>query len=106
MDKTDGTILTLKDEGASLRGISKQIGISHVAVKKRLNRLTRAVNQDIEHVGPVKKKVELTPAMNEALSDINNILNELKETLTDEFEDIKGVSFVTDSGWKIEYVNR
>jgi len=36
MDKKDTKIIKLKNDGKSLRQIAKQVGISHVAVKKRL----------------------------------------------------------------------
>ena len=40
MNKTDTKIIELKNGGKSLRQIAKQVGISHVAVKKRLDKLT------------------------------------------------------------------
>jgi len=40
MNKTDVKIIELKNGGKSLRQIAKQVGLSHVAVKKRLDRLT------------------------------------------------------------------
>lgn len=50
MDKTDTKIIKLKNGGKSLRQIAKQVGISHVAVKKRLDKLTanKTGNQDPE----------------------------------------------------------
>lgn len=40
MDQKDTKIIKLANEGKSLRQIAKHVGISHVAVKKRLDRLT------------------------------------------------------------------
>ena len=40
MDKKDTKIIKLKNDGKILRQIAKQVGISHVVVKKRLDRLT------------------------------------------------------------------
>jgi len=40
MDKKGTKILKLTNDGKSLRQIAKQVGLSHVAVKKRLDRLT------------------------------------------------------------------
>jgi len=39
-DKHDTKILKLTNDGKSLRQIAKQVGISHVVVKNRLDRLT------------------------------------------------------------------
>ena len=40
MDKQDTKVLKLTNAGKSLRQIAKQVGISHVAIKNRLDRLT------------------------------------------------------------------
>ena len=53
MDKTATKIIELKNDGKSLRQIAKQVGTSHVAVKKRLDRLTtnETGNQESETHG-------------------------------------------------------
>ena len=48
MDATDRKIIALKAEGKSLRKIAREVGMSHVAIKKRLDKLPTAkpVNRD------------------------------------------------------------
>ena len=59
MNKTDTKIIELKNGGKSLRQIAKQVGISHVAVKKRLDKLTanEPGNQDPE-ASTIKMRAE------------------------------------------------
>ena len=59
MNKTDTKIIELKNGGKSLRQIAKQVGISHVAVKKRLDKLTanETCNQDPE-ASTIKMRAE------------------------------------------------
>lgn len=135
MDQKDELILSLKNEGKSLREIGRQVGMSHVAVKKRLDRLldedgnqkpetfqTRTIYvKAVNRAGKVvMKKVERTWDMGMRLGDIDNVIRRLKEMvknelpefkrnwpgdLDDELED-KDIFFITDNGWRIESVNR
>ena len=51
MDEKDKLISSLKAEGKSLRKIAKEVGISHVAVKYRLDRLN---SEEAEEEQPVQ----------------------------------------------------
>jgi hypothetical protein len=76
MDKKDTKILKLKKDGQSLRQIAKKVGISHVAVKKRLDRLTanETGNQALPpDTGQLWDMGEY-PELNHAVTEIDGLL--------------------------------
>jgi transposase len=76
MDKTDTKIIKLKNDGKSLRQIAKQVGISHVAVKKRLDRLT--ANKTGNQAPPPDTgqlwDMDEYPELNHAVTEIDGFL--------------------------------
>jgi len=53
VDEKDQKIIELKADGKSLRDIAAEIGISHVAVKKRLDRLPQMPENDVTNGTPL-----------------------------------------------------
>lgn len=79
MDPINKQILSLKDEGKSLRQIASEVGMSHAGVRKRLNRLpdpntvrVQANLYGFEIKFPVAKR-----CVNNAISELNSVLREL-----------------------------
>ncbi len=124
MDQKDERILSLRNEGRSLRGIGRELGFSHVAVRKRLKRLLdedgnqkpEALQNDTIYVETVNqagkvvtKKVERTWNMGLSLNEIDNVINRLKGMMRDSLEGGFGdedIIFITYGGWKVESVYR
>lgn len=101
MDKTNDLILSLSNEGKSLRQIANEVGMSHVGVKKRLDRLpdqnTIIVEANLvgfEHKCPMQKL-----SINNIVSKLNSVLEELDLGETD-----KKVVIDAGFGWKFEKV--
>jgi hypothetical protein len=104
MDKTDTKIVELKNGGMSLRQIAKQIGISHVAVKKRLDRLT--VNKT-GNQAPVPETGQLWdmdeyPELNHAVTEIDGLLMNIEYFFSNLLEASDSITISTPNGWKIE----
>ena len=101
MDHTDKKIIELKRQNMSLREIAGEIGISHVAVKKRLDRMESDKNEDTEPVNfdaQGRARVDDYPELLKATTEINRQLLVIAEI-------IKKEEFVLESprGWKVEY---
>ncbi len=110
MDQKDETILTLRNEGRSLREIGRELGFSHVAVGKRLKRLLAAGgNQKNDTIQVRAVNVELTWNMGLSLNEIDNVIDRLKRMMSDSLEGGFGdedIIFITYDGWKVENVNQ
>jgi hypothetical protein len=102
-------VIFLKNKGDSLRQIAKEVGISHVAVKKRLDKLTAIKPEDkadqegdaviieanlygFEHKHPVGKI-----NVNNAILMLNSVLEEL-----DLNEPDKKIVIDAGHGWRFE----
>jgi hypothetical protein len=106
MDKKDTKIIKLKNDGKSLRQIAKQVGISHVAVKKRLDRLT--VNKT-GNQAPVPETGQLWdideyPELNHAVTEIDALLMNIEYFFSNLLEPSDSISISTPNGWKIEKI--
>ena len=104
MDKTDTKILKLRNDGQSLRQIAKQVGISHVAVKKRLDRLT--ANATGKQAPPSDKKqlfkIDEYPVLNHAVTEIDSLLMNIEYFFSNLQENSESITIETPNGWKIE----
>jgi hypothetical protein len=103
MDKTDTKIIKLKNDGKSLRQIAKQVGISHVAVKKRLDRLT--VNKT-GNQAPVPETGQLWdideyPELNHAVTEIDGLLMDIEQFFSNHQKTPESITIETPNGWKI-----
>ncbi len=101
LDHTDKKIVELKKQNKSLREIAGEIGISHVAVKKRLDRMESDKNEDTDPVNfdaQGRARVEDHPELLKATIEINSQLLVIAGI-------IKQDEFVLESprGWKVEY---
>jgi predicted ArsR family transcriptional regulator len=99
MDSINKQLLSLKEEGMSLRQIAKEVNLSHVGVKKRLDRLANpniikieANLYGFEHRYPLGKV-----NVNSAISRLNSVLEELELYDTD-----KKIIINAGMGWKFE----
>jgi hypothetical protein len=103
MDKTDTKIIKLKNDGKSLRQIAKQVGISHVAVKKRLDRLTanETGNQAPPPVPGQLWDMGEYPELNRAVTEIEGLLMDIEQFFTNHQEASESITIETPSGWKI-----
>ena len=103
MDKTDTKIIKLKNDGKSLRQIAKQVGISHVAVKKRLDRLT--VNETGNQAPPPDTgqlwDVDEYPELNHAITGIDGLLMDIEKFFSNRQETPESITIETPNGWKI-----
>ena len=119
MDKTDTKIIELKNGGESLRQIAKQVGISHVAVKKRLDRLTvnKACSQEASaKAEPVIDDCKIPqadiwdtdeyPELNHAVSEIDSLIIDIEQFVRNKLEtpESKSITIQTPNGWKIEKI--
>ena len=104
MDKTATKIIELKNGGKSLRQIAKQVGISHVAVKKRLDRLT--ANETGNQALPPDKDqlwdMDEYPELNHAVTEIDGLLMDIERFFSNRHETSEGITIFTPNGWKIE----
>ena len=103
MDLRDKQILSLHNEGKSLRQIAKHIGMSHVGVKKRLDRLpdenTITIEANLfgfEYKHPMQKA-----SINAIVSRLDSVLEELGLGETD-----KKIIVDAGKGWRFERVSR
>lgn len=103
MTKTNDSILSLRNEGKSLRQIAKEIGISHIAVKKRLDKLVvnrlddKPVRGDTITIDFDNGDLEyLWPDIQGAVSRLDHILKE------EGIKDTAKVIIDTGIGWKFE----
>lgn len=103
MDEKDQRIIELKAEGKSLREIAEAVGTSHVAVKKRLNKV-------FPH--PVEMESELPAEIIDVseFPDIQEILTQIDFRIS-RIDTRIGVNLgknldtiITPNGWKIERV--
>ena len=103
MNKTDTKIIELKNGGKSLRQIAKQIGISHVAVKKRLDRLT--ANETGNQAPPPdtgqKWDMDEYPELDHAVTGIDGLLMDIERFFSNRHESSEGITIFTPNGWKI-----
>ena len=122
MNKLDTKIIELKNGGKSLRQIAKQVGISHVAVKKRLDRLT--VNKTCSQEASAKTepvidecKIPQTdtgqiwdtdeyPELNHAVTEIDSLIIDIEQFVRNKLEtpESKSITIETPNGWKIEKI--
>jgi len=103
MDKKNTKIIKLRNDGKSLRQIAKQVGISHVAVKKRLDRLTanETGNQAPRNTGQLWDMDEY-PELNHAVTGIDSLLMDIEQFFSNLQETPEGITIETPNGWKIE----
>jgi len=103
MNLIDKQILSLHNEGKSLRQIAKHVGMSHVGVKKRLDRIPdqntitiEANTYGFEYKHPMQKL-----SINNIVSKLNSFLEELDLDETD-----KKIIVNPGYGWRFEKVPR
>jgi hypothetical protein len=118
MDKTDTKILKLKNGGGSLRQIAKQVGISHVAVKKRLDRLTvnKTCSQEASAIAePAIDDCKIPqadiwdtdeyPELNHAVTEIDGLIIDIEQFVRNKLgPESKSLTIQTPNGWKIEKI--
>ena len=106
MDKKDIKIIELKNDGKSLRQIAKQVGMSHVAVKKRLDRLTanetgnQAPSPDTGQLWDMDEH----PVLNHAVTEIDSLLMDIEQFFSNHQETPDSIVISTPGGWKIEKI--
>jgi len=105
MDSIGKQILSLHNEGKSLRQIAKHVGMSHVGVKKRLERL-RLPDQNTVTIEANTYGFECKHPMEKAnittiISRLNSVLEELGLGETD-----KKIIVDAGKGWRFERVPR
>ena len=106
MDKKDTKIIKLKNDGKSLRQIAKQVGISHVAVKKRLDRLTA---NEVGSQAPLpdtgqRWDMDEYPELNHAVTGIDGLLMDIERFFSNHQETPESITIETPNGWKIEKI--
>ena len=105
MNKTDTKIIELKNGGKSLRQIAKQVGISHVAVKKRLDKLT--ANETGNQAPPPDTgqiwDMDEYPELNHAVTEIEGLLMTIQRFISNHQKtpESKSITIETPNGWKI-----
>lgn len=114
MDSQDKYILKLKREGKSLREIAKWAGISHVAVKKRLDKLAvnhtyqKQVNEGSEFKvnGTTEEKIKTSqyPNLDQAVSKLDEIIRQIVTNVKEDLNKSGDISIHTPEGWKIERI--
>jgi hypothetical protein len=106
MDKTATKILKLKNDGKSLRQIAKQVGISHVAVKKRLDRLTaNETGNDTPPPDPGQLwDMDEYPVLNRAVTEIDGLLMNIEYFFSNLLDTSDSIAISTPGGWKIEKI--
>jgi len=101
LDKTDKKIAELKKQNKSLREIAGEIGISHVAVKKRLDRMESDKNENTQPVNfdaQGRARVDDHPELLKATTEINRQLLIIAGIIEqDEF------TLESPWGWKVEH---
>jgi hypothetical protein len=104
MDKKDTKIIKLKNDGKSLRQIAKQVGISHVAVKKRLDRLT--ANETGNQAPDTGQRWDMDeyPELNHAVTGIDSLLVDIEQFFSNHLETPESITIETPNGWKIEKI--
>lgn len=76
MDKTNDLILTLRKGGMSLRDIAKEVGLSHVAIKKRLDRMT-PVNNTVNGITVLPElQIEDAPLVQDGAPVVSDLQDE------------------------------
>jgi len=105
--------------GESLRQIAKQVGISHVAVKKRLDRLTvnkTCIQEVSAKAEPVIDDCKIPqayiwdidhyPELNHAVSEIDSLIIDIEQFVRNKLEtpESKSITIQTPNGWKIEKI--
>ena len=101
MDKKDTKIIKLKNDSKSLRQIAKQVGISHVAVKKRLDRLTaNETGNQAPDPGQLWDMDEY-PELNHAVTEIDGLLMNIEYFFSNLQETPESITIETPNGWKI-----
>ena len=106
MNTKDKEILNLKGMGKSLREIAEEVGISHVAVKKRLDRLTE--HETVNQRTPINDDSIIDashhPEMNDALITFDTFISDLELKIRKEFDIPQQIDIIinTPNGWKIE----
>jgi hypothetical protein len=119
MDQTNELILNLKEQGKSLREIAGEVGISHVAVKKRLDRLVNPASDNLpvsetdgfsepekdDKDDDVVQRVWVSdfPAIERAYSELDEKLQAIEEMVREQLDlpRDKLLAFYT-GNWKIE----
>lgn len=95
MDAKNDSIRSLDSEGKSLREIGEIVGLSHIAVKKRLDRM----NRHTETIQPDENgRIDTTqyPDLHKAVLKIDEILSEIQGKIGE------AISIETPGGWKID----
>ena len=103
MDKKDTKIIKLTNDGKSLRQIAKQVGISHVAVKKRLDRLTGDKTGDQAPPSDTNQRWDLDeyPELGHAVTEIDRLIMNIEKFFTNHQETPESITIETPNGWKI-----
>ena len=101
MDKKDSKIIKLKNDGKSLRQIAKQVGISHVAVKKRLDRLT--ANETGNEAPDTGQRWDMDeyPELNHAVTEIDRLIMNIEQFFSNHQETPECITIETPNGWRI-----
>jgi len=94
MDTKDALILSLHGEGKSLREIAEAVNISHVAVKKRLDRSLSEKKPQPGEDGRID--TEQYPALHKAILKIDDILSDIRRQIG------KPIAIETPGGWRID----
>ena len=104
MDKKDTKIIKLKNDGKSLRQIAKQVGISHVAVKKRLDRLTanETGNQALPPDPGQLWDMDEYPELNHAVTEIDRLIMNIEQFFSNHQGTPESITIETPNGWRIE----
>ncbi|MFH0754821.1 MAG: AsnC family protein [Candidatus Omnitrophota bacterium] len=101
MDAKNDLIRSLDGEGKSLRDIAEAVNLSHVAVKKRLDRMNRHTeNPQPDENGRID--TSQYPKLHKAIFKIDDILSDIQRQIG------KPIAIETPGGWKIDVntVNR
>lgn len=95
MDTKNDLIRSLDGEGKSLREIGEIVGLSHIAVKKRLDRMNcHAENPQPDENGRID--TAQYPGLHKAVLKIDAILSDIQGIIG------KPISLETPGGWKID----
>lgn len=95
MDSKNDLIRSLDGEGKSLREIGEAVNLSHIAVKKRLDRMNRHTEKPEPDEDGCINTIQY-PDLHKALLKIDDILSGIQEQIG------KPISLETPGGWKID----
>ena len=98
----------MTNDGKSLRQITKQVGIFHVAVKNRLDRLTaNETGNDTPPPDPGQRwDMDEYPELNHAVTEIEGLLMTIQRFISNHQKtpESKSITIETPNGWKIEKI--